>query len=93
MTRDISEWLESIGLDKYASLFADNEIDLDAARDLTESDLKELELPMGPRKKLLRAISELAASNRRPSQQSNVDGSATPHIAASVEATARSCAA
>ena len=47
MARDINDWLESLGLVKYAPLFTENEIDLDAASDLTESDLKELELPMG----------------------------------------------
>jgi hypothetical protein len=56
---DIREWLEGLGLGKYTEAFAENEIDLDAARDLTENDLKELGIAMGPRKKLLRAIAGL----------------------------------
>ncbi|MGI9525061.1 MAG: AAA family ATPase [Hyphomicrobiaceae bacterium] len=63
MTEDVVNWLTEIGLASYASVFAENEIDLDAARDLTDSDLKELQLPMGPRKKLLRAISKLTVGS------------------------------
>jgi class 3 adenylate cyclase/tetratricopeptide (TPR) repeat protein len=56
---DIGGWLADLGLDKYEELFVDNEIDVEAARDLTEADLKELGIAMGPRKKLLRAIASL----------------------------------
>ena len=57
----IRNWLDTHGLADYASAFEENEIDLDAARDLNEDDLRELGIPMGPRKKLLRAIAALAA--------------------------------
>ena len=64
MAVDINVWLERLGLGKYADRFAENEIDFDAARDLTEEDLKELGIPMGPRKKFLRALAEtIEASN------------------------------
>ena len=59
MSAEIAEWLEQLGLGKYAELFIESEVDLDAARDLTEDDLKDLGLPLGPRKKLLRAIEQL----------------------------------
>ena len=59
MARDISDWLEELGLGTYADAFAENEIDLGALPHLDKADLKELGLPMGPRKKLLAAISEL----------------------------------
>ena len=36
MAVDINVWLERLGLGKYADRFAENEIDFDAARDLTE---------------------------------------------------------
>lgn len=58
--RDIDEWLVQLGLDRYVDVFIENEIDFEAARYLTADDLKELGLPMGPRKKLLAAIRELA---------------------------------
>ena len=61
MADNIRQWLEEIGLGKYGDVFVENEIDLDAAQHLEESDLTELGLPMGPRKKLMAAIAELTA--------------------------------
>ena len=59
MAGEIKEWLEDLGLAKYSRTFAENEIDFAVLRHLGEGDLKELGLPMGPRKKLLVAIAEL----------------------------------
>lgn len=59
MSNEIRTWLTGLGLDDITDIFVENEIDLDAARDLTEADLRELGIPMGPRKKLLRAIAAL----------------------------------
>jgi hypothetical protein len=49
---DIASWLSRLGLDKYVRAFVENEIDLDALRHLSEDDLKELGLPVGPRRKV-----------------------------------------
>ena len=57
----IAEWLASLGLSEYSKRFAENAIDLSVVRDLTEQDLKELGLPLGHRRKMLRAIAELDA--------------------------------
>ena len=57
--RDIAEWLASIGLGEYTQRFAENAIDLSVVGDLTEQDLKDLGLPLGHRRKMLRAIAEL----------------------------------
>jgi class 3 adenylate cyclase len=57
--KGIAEWLASIGLSEYAQRFADNGIDLSVIRDLTEQDLKDLGVPLGHRRKILRAIAEL----------------------------------
>ena len=57
--RGIAEWLASIGLSEYAQRFAENAIDLSVIRDLTEQDLKDLEVLLGHRRKILRAIAEL----------------------------------
>ena len=56
---DIASWLTRLGLDKYVRVFTENEIDLDALRHLSEDDLKELGLPVGPRRKVLAAIAGL----------------------------------
>ena len=71
MARDVGKWLGDLELESYLELFLENQIDLDAARDLTEADLKELGIPMGPRKKLLRAIAVLENS-LTPSLQGSV---------------------
>jgi hypothetical protein len=56
---DIAAWLEGLGLGKYAAAFADAGIDADILPDLSELNLEKLGLPLGPRKKLLRAIAGL----------------------------------
>src|SRR5947209_5972552 len=56
---DLTEWLAGLGLDKYASAFAEQEIDFDLLPFLTEPDVRELGLPIGPRRKLLEAIAAL----------------------------------
>ena len=59
MSEAIAQFLQTIGLSKYMDVFAENEIDLEAAAYLSEDDLKELGLPMGPRRKLAAAIARL----------------------------------
>ena len=56
---DIIDWLEGIGLGKYAQVFAENEIDLEVLPELSEQDLEQIGLPLGPRRKLQKAIAEL----------------------------------
>ncbi|KAI4339354.1 hypothetical protein MLD38_024307 [Melastoma candidum] len=48
--------LQALGLGKYAILFKAEEIDMTALKQMGESDLKEIGIPMGPRKKILLAI-------------------------------------
>jgi hypothetical protein len=56
---DVASWLSRLGLDKYIEAFTANEVDFDALRHLKEDDLKELGLPLGPRRKVLAAIAAL----------------------------------
>ena len=56
---DVAAWLSSLGLGKYATTFAKNEITSDVLPHLSDADLKALGLPMGPRKLLLAAIAKL----------------------------------
>ncbi len=62
MAEDVAAWLQGLGLGKYAEVFADNEIGFAALPHLSEDDLKELGLPMGPRKVVLDALSRLSPS-------------------------------
>jgi class 3 adenylate cyclase/tetratricopeptide (TPR) repeat protein len=56
---DVGAWLEELGLGQYRTLFADQAIDSEVLPELTEEDLARLNVPLGHRKKLLRAIDEL----------------------------------
>ena len=56
---DLGDWLNGLGLGKYAAAFAEQEIDFDLLPLLTEGDVRELSLPIGPRRKLLEAIAAL----------------------------------
>ncbi len=58
MADDIGRWLEDLGLSKYVDVFAENEIDSNVLPDLSETDFEKICIPMGPRKKMLRAIEE-----------------------------------
>src|SRR6516225_9961990 len=64
MADDIAEWLSGLGVGKYVETFRANDIDIRAARHLTESDLRELGVSLGHRKILLAAIAELGEAAR-----------------------------
>ena len=59
---DVGGWLRSLGLGQYEALFRASEIDADILPELTDVDLEKLGVPLGHRKRLLRAISGLAAA-------------------------------
>jgi predicted ATPase/class 3 adenylate cyclase len=63
---DITNWLEGLGLGAFAPAFLEQGIDGDTLADLSEADLAALGLPMGPRKKLLRAINALHGAAKLP---------------------------
>jgi class 3 adenylate cyclase/tetratricopeptide (TPR) repeat protein len=58
---NVRMWLRSLGLGQYEDKFRDNKIDFDVLADLTDGDLEELGIPLGDRRRLIRAMSELAA--------------------------------
>src|SRR5215472_4934334 len=58
---DVGGWLRSLGLGQYEALFRASEIDADILPELTEVDFEKLGVPLGHRKRLLRAISGLGA--------------------------------
>jgi predicted ATPase/class 3 adenylate cyclase len=55
----ITSWLESVGLPEYVNLFVEHNIDVDVLRDLTDQDLETIGVPLGHRKRMLRAIAPL----------------------------------
>lgn len=58
----VREWLASLGLSEYADRFAEHRIDFAILQDLTDKELKEDLgiVPLGDRRRLLRAIAKLA---------------------------------
>jgi class 3 adenylate cyclase len=58
--QQIADWLNTLGLGQYARRFAENYIDAGVLRDLTDQDLEKIGIPLGHRKKLLRAIRDVA---------------------------------
>ena len=59
---NVAAWLQSLGLERYESLFRDNEIDWEVLPKLTSEDLKEIGVvAIGHRRKLLDAIAALGA--------------------------------
>ena len=60
---DVGGWLRSLGLGQYEALFRASDIDADILPELTEVDLEKLGVPLGHRKRLLRAIAGLTAAD------------------------------
>ena len=56
---DIGQWLAGLGLERYQRLFVEQAIDVGVLPDLTDDDLKGLGIPLGHRRRVLRAIAEL----------------------------------
>ncbi|MEY2487197.1 MAG: hypothetical protein QOH39_2845 [Verrucomicrobiota bacterium] len=67
------EWLKELGLEQYAGVLADNDIDFDILSDLTESDLEKLGLSLGHRRKLLRALAALHPAASQPQTASSAE--------------------
>jgi class 3 adenylate cyclase/predicted ATPase len=61
VVNSIRGWLQALGLEEYTALFERERIDLEAVRHLSDADLRELGLPLGPRVKLRMAIETLVA--------------------------------
>ncbi len=57
---DVDDWLRRLGLGQYEDDFRDNEIGADVLPDLTDGDLEKLGVPLGNRKRLLKAIAALS---------------------------------
>jgi class 3 adenylate cyclase len=66
--KELKQFLEQHGLGKYTQELAENAIGLDVLPDLSDSDLKEIGLPLGDRKRLLMAALQLEEPARRKSE-------------------------
>ncbi|KAJ4826433.1 hypothetical protein Tsubulata_013624 [Turnera subulata] len=62
----VSGFLNALGLGKYAIHFQAEEVDMTVLRQMRDVDLKEMGIPMGPRKKILLAL--LPRQKQQPSR-------------------------
>ena len=60
---NIGGWLRNLGLERYEPLFIENAIDSDVLAELTEGDLEKLGIPLGDRKRLIKAIRAMLAGS------------------------------
>ena len=56
---DVGGWLRNLGLDKYETAFREHAIDMDVLAELTDGELAQIGVPLGDRKRLLKAIASL----------------------------------
>jgi class 3 adenylate cyclase/tetratricopeptide (TPR) repeat protein len=81
MTDDMTRWLVQVGLGGHAATFASQGIDWDVLGDLSEQDLKELGLPLGDRKRLMKSLAALTDA-RTPSREPELQRQEQPPTSA-----------
>ena len=78
---DIGGWLRNLGLGQYESAFVQNAIDTDVLPELTEGDLEKLGVPLGDRKRLIRAIRAMGGgSSAAPAAGKTAPGDYAPTV-------------
>ncbi len=63
MAGNLRDWLASLDLEHLTQVFEDNQVGLRDLPLLSEDDLKQLGLALGPRRRLFNAIAKLSPSN------------------------------
>src|ERR1017187_7078676 len=64
---DLRNWLRGNNLEQYADAFEANDIDLDILAELSDSDLEQLGVSLGNRRRLSKAIAGRSAEVAKPS--------------------------
>jgi class 3 adenylate cyclase len=59
---DVGHWLRGLGLGQYEATFRENEINAEVLLELTDTDLEKIGVPLGHRKRLLKAIASLGVT-------------------------------
>src|SRR3954449_8722793 len=88
---DVPAWLRGLGLEQYAQLFRDNDIDGEILCGMTAEDLKELGISsFGHRRRLINAITALGGeAPRRDAAQSATSAAPAPTSPPSIDAERR----
>ena len=85
----VAQWLKGIGLGQYEALFREHEIDADVLPELTEADLEKIGVPLGSRKRLMRAIGNLASIGAPPPAPKSAPAAPPPSPTSRAEAERR----
>src|SRR5271168_861563 len=88
---DVGEWLRGLGLGQYEATFRDNEIDDAVLSDLTDGDLEKLGVPMGHRKRLLKAIVSLGSTETSAKPTNPAPTPTSPDVAERRQLTVMFC--
>ncbi|MGE3742139.1 MAG: adenylate/guanylate cyclase domain-containing protein [Geminicoccaceae bacterium] len=89
MVDDLARWLEKLDLGKYAEVLAQHEVSVRDLPHLTEDDLKELGLPLGPRRRLLAAAASDNMASASMQSRHRVEGDAPALAKATVHTAER----
>jgi class 3 adenylate cyclase/predicted ATPase len=72
--QDLAQWLEELGMSEYAQRFAENDIDIEVLGELTDTDFDRLEVSIGHRRKLLKALAaNVRAAAEAPPNKSTTE--------------------
>jgi hypothetical protein len=74
---DVGEWLRGLGLGQYETVFREHAIDMDVLADLMDAELAQIGVPLGDRKRLLKAIASLSKTEPSSSSKEGVSQSAS----------------
>lgn len=88
---DVGDWLRDLGLEQYGALFKANEIDSEVLPDLTETDLEKLGVPLGHRKRLIKAIAGLGTTQQTAAPRPQSAEPAPPEAAERRQLTVMFC--
>ena len=88
---DIGDWLRSLGLSQYETLFRQNDIDTEVLSELTDGDLEKFGVSFGHRKRLLKAIASLGTTETAPKPAAPVPPQTSPDVAERRQLTVMFC--
>src|SRR6476661_2956966 len=78
---EIGAWLRELGLSQHEAAFVANAIDCDVLQELTEADFEKMGIPLGDRKRLMRALSALSpGSSTNANAQDNAQSAERRHL-------------
>ncbi len=81
MSREVIEWLRSIGLERYADAFIENEIEVGLILSLTPDDLRDLGVvSVGHRRRMLNSIAKLKSARDGPAEGTGRIDQRTPRL-------------